>query len=561
MNKLIISFHSRKLAQAYVKLPYLCPKPSAMASARKLFRLMYVNYLLLVISLQAHQQEDKVVCGINSYPFLNGSCGCLPGFLYVDNSRPSKGCYPKLLQGRSCSSNGSKMQRIEKTNWPDFDYDILKAVNYSECEQACTEDCQCMLVIHNNDLQQCWKKALPLPGGRADNSATAFVKVFKDVPVPPTTTLPHGTEQKLKTDRGKALIFIGTSLVAFSFVFAALLLFMWLYAFRPKLKDMQEHAKFDPVGLRAFSFQDIETATKGFEQEIGRGAFGKVYKGVLSDGRAIAVKKLRKELMLNEGFRNGEREFRTEMDIIGGRHHKNLVKLYGFCHEGSQRLLVYEYMPNGSLDSVLFNSTKELDWDLRLQIVKGIARGILYLHEECTSPILHCDLKPQNILLDENYHAKIADFGMSKLIGVEQTRTFTAARGTIGYIAPEWQKSMAVTVKVDVYSFGVVLLEIICCRKMFELHAPESEMVLCEWVYNCFKYGRLEKLGEEQKFRGIEKTQLERLVLVGLWCIQEDPFLRPSMQNVFNMLEGTIDIKVPPPPYSSFLNPAPYSTF
>ncbi|GLJ35624.1 hypothetical protein SUGI_0716010 [Cryptomeria japonica] len=158
------------------------------------------------------------------------------------------------------------------------------------------------------------------------------------------------------------------------------------------------------------------------------------------------------------------------------------------------------------------------------------ARGILYLHDECTDPILHCDIKPQNILLDENYRAKIADFGISKSIGEEKTRTFTAARGTVGYIAPEWNKSMAVTVKVDAYSFGVMLMEIICCRKVFELHGPENEMILSEWVYDCFKCGKLERLTEHQQCRDIDKTELERMVLVGLSCIQEDYSLRPSMK-------------------------------
>lgn len=212
---------------------------------------------------------------------------------------------------------------------------------------------------------------------------------------------------------------------------------------------------------------------------------------------------------------------------------------------------MYEHMPYGSLDSRVFKGTNGLDWDLRVQILLGTARGILYLHEECRAHIIHCDIKPQNILLGDNYCAKISDFGISKLLGVEQTRTFTLARGTMGYMAPEWQKSTAVSVKVDVYSFGVVLLEVICCRKMLQLDVPEDQIMLSDWVYLCLKRGRLAKLVEQQESTAVEAKQLERMVLVGLWCVQEDPSLRPSIKRVVQMLEGTVEIPVPPNPGSS----------
>ncbi|GLJ35630.1 hypothetical protein SUGI_0716170 [Cryptomeria japonica] len=131
------------------------------------------------MSMLAHQQEEYVVCGINGYPLPNGSCTCLPGFVFMDNSRHSKGCYPNPLQQFRCNASGSEMERIEKVNWPEYDYDIFKNVIDTECEQACMKDSLCTVVIYNNDLQQCWKKSMPLPGGRADNSSTAFVKVYK----------------------------------------------------------------------------------------------------------------------------------------------------------------------------------------------------------------------------------------------------------------------------------------------------------------------------------------------------------------------------------------------
>ncbi|GLJ35622.1 hypothetical protein SUGI_0715990 [Cryptomeria japonica] len=461
--------------------------------------LIYVSYLILVISVLGEQQ--------------NTTC-----------------------------ATGAEMHVISHIDWPGNDTDHRTSMSQTACEQLCLQNCSCTVAIYANldNGEHCWVKAMPLGTSRQDDTRIALVKVYNVVSAMPSK------EKK----EGKGLMVTGIILMVCSIVFAASLLLIWIYKCRPKLESLKEHHKANPVGLKAFSYQEISTATGGFKHEIGRGGFGKVYKGVLSDGRAIAVKKL-DDLVKQGGHKDVEKEFRTEMGIIGATHHKNLVQLYGFCDQGSNKILVYEYMPTGSLDRVLFKVRGNLDWVLRVQIALEIARGILYLHEECTAPILHCDIKPQNILLDENYHAKIGDFGISKLIGREQTRTFTVARGTVGYIAPEWQKSMAVTVKVDVYSFGVVLLEIICCRKMFELQVPEDEMILCDWVYDCFKYGRLVKLVEQQECRSVDAAQLERMVLVGLWCIQEDLSLRPSIKKVVQMLEGTIEIRVPPHPASS----------
>ncbi|KAL5760563.1 hypothetical protein ACOSQ2_019401 [Xanthoceras sorbifolium] len=159
----------------------------------------------------------------------------------------------------------------------------------------------------------------------------------------------------------------------------------------------------------------------------------------------------------------GEREFKTEVSVIGQTHHKNLVRLLGYCDEGEHRLLVYEYMSNGSLASFLFGISRP-NWNQRVQIVLGIARGLMYLHEECSTQIIHCDIKPQNILLDEYLTARISDFGLAKLLLADQTRAArTGRRGTIGYFAPEWFRKASISVKVDVYSFGVMLLEIKCC--------------------------------------------------------------------------------------------------
>ncbi|KAH0714503.1 hypothetical protein KY284_007408 [Solanum tuberosum] len=300
----------------------------------------------------------------------------------------------------------------------------------------------------------------------------------------------------------------------------------------------------EDVAPRAFSYAELEQATSGFKEALGRGAFGTVFKGILAEGqKVIAVKRLEKELV------EGETEFQTEIKIIGKTHHRNLVRLLGYCLDGSRRLLVYEYMTNGSLADILFTPEKQPTWEERCGFARYIARGLLYLHDECDTQIIHCDIKPQNILVDDQFCAKISDFGMAKLLKKDQTRTYTGIRGTRGNVAPEWHRNLPVTVKADIYSFGVVLLELICRRKYVDLSLNENEAILEYWVYNCFDAGELDKLVRDE---GVDKRQFERMVKISIWCNQDDSSLCPSMKKVLLMLEGTVEIPVPPSP-SSFL--------
>uniref|UniRef100_A0A2N9EYK6 Protein kinase domain-containing protein n=1 Tax=Fagus sylvatica TaxID=28930 RepID=A0A2N9EYK6_FAGSY len=300
----------------------------------------------------------------------------------------------------------------------------------------------------------------------------------------------------------------------------------------------------EDVGPRSFTYAELERVTDNFKEELGRGAFGIVYKGAIGNGNEICSCQETGEIcwwIVKESFR-------TEMKVIGRTHHKNLICLLGYCHDGSNRLLVYEYMSNGSLADILFTPGNKPCWDERIEIAYNVAKGILYLHEDCVPQIIHCDIKPQNILMDENMCAKISDFGLAKLLKSDQTKTLTGIRGTRGYVAPEWLRKVShVTVKVDVYSFGIVLLEIICCRKSVDSDLPENEAILEEWTYDCFERGELSKLVNDEK---VDNRQLERMVKVALWCILDDPSLRPSMKKVLLMLEGTMDIPIPPNPTS-----------
>ena len=236
--------------------------------------------------------------------------------------------------------------------------------------------------------------------------------------------------------------------------------------------------------------------------------------------------------------------------MIGQTHHKNLVQLIGFCKEEDERLLVYEYMSNGTLADHLFGDFKP-SWSARIQVIQGVARGLLYLHEECSTQIIHCDIKPQNILIDDHHNARISDFGLAKLLVMNQSHTNTGIRGTKGYVAPEWFRNKPVTMKVDVYSFGVLLLEIICCRKSICVDTnAEERAILTDWAFDCYQSERLDCLVNDDIEALNDRPQLERFVKVALWCIQEDPRLRPSMRMVSHMLEGLAEVSHPPCPAS-----------
>uniref|UniRef100_A0A0E0ASK1 non-specific serine/threonine protein kinase n=1 Tax=Oryza glumipatula TaxID=40148 RepID=A0A0E0ASK1_9ORYZ len=296
-------------------------------------------------------------------------------------------------------------------------------------------------------------------------------------------------------------------------------------------------------GCRRAQTAIFELSTNGYAEELGMGAYGTVFKGVLtnSGNNGIVVERL--ERMAEDG----EREFQREVRAIARTHHRNLVRLLGFCNEGAYRL-VYEYMPNGSLANLLFKRDATLpSWSNRIAIALDVARGLQYLHEEIEVPIIHCDIKPENILIDSSGMAKIADFGLAKLLIGNQTKTFTGVRGTRGYLAPEWSKNTAITVKVDIYSFGVMLLEIISCRKSMALKLAGEECNISEWAYEYMFSGEMKEVAAG---KGVDEVELERMVKIGIWCTQDEPVARPAMKSVVQMMEGSVQVQRPPPPAS-----------
>ncbi|XP_043810243.1 G-type lectin S-receptor-like serine/threonine-protein kinase LECRK3 [Manihot esculenta] len=485
------------------------------------------------------------LCGSNAYCTLVDQvavCACPPGFEFIDQSQKNLGCRPNS-SADDCTNtreSGFAFEELEGISWESKPYSTLPSATKEACRDECLKDCYCEAAVYRN--QQCRKHILPLRFGKAQGnpSMTTFIKAkVADLGM---KTGGSNRKNELRT-RGILIACIAVSTLA---LLALVIFGILFYRYRVwNYKKVINHGNdelLDDVILRSFTYDELKKATNKFEDEIGRGAFGTVFRGVISNGnRVVAIKRLEKVVA------EGEREFLNEMKVIGRTHHKNLVRLLGYCHDGTNRLLVYEYMCNGSLADFLFRSGQKPAWEERNEMALNIARGIVYLHEECETQIIHCDIKPENILMDEKESAKIADFGLSKLLMPNQSRTYTGIRGTRGYVAPEWHTNLPITVKVDVYSFGIMLLEIICCRRNVDMHVPDDQVVLANWVYDCFEANQLDQLIQDEE---VEESKLEKLVKVGLWCIQDEPSSRPSMKKVVLMLEGTIDTPDPPSPPS-----------
>ncbi|CAA7409770.1 unnamed protein product [Spirodela intermedia] len=295
-----------------------------------------------------------------------------------------------------------------------------------------------------------------------------------------------------------------------------------------------------------YTYPEILIITNPFERKLGQGGFGSVFQGKLHGGYLVSVK------MLCDSKFNGE-DFINEVSTIGRIHRINVMQLIGYCSEGPRRALVYEYMPNGSLDKYVSPGKRtgpSLTWEKLNEIALGVARGVEYLHRGCDMCILHFDMKPHNILLDQDFTPKVSDFGLAKLYLKEQSLVpISAARGTMGYIAPELlsRNFGPVSYKSDVYSFGMLLLEVAGTKKNLEaVTGKSSETYFPDWVYHRLTKEQEVEEGVDGKMGEIERT----LCIAGLWCIQMNPSDRPSMSSVVEMLEGrTPDLQVPARPF------------
>ncbi|KAL8553199.1 hypothetical protein ACS0TY_001735 [Phlomoides rotata] len=293
----------------------------------------------------------------------------------------------------------------------------------------------------------------------------------------------------------------------------------------------------------SFTYNDLAAATGGFAQQnlLGQGGFGYVHKGVLPNGKEIAVKSLK----MNSG--QGEREFQAEVDIISRVHHRHLVSLVGYCTSGNQRMLVYEFVANNTLEFHLYGAGRPcMDLPTRLRIALGSAKGFAYLHEDCHPRIIHRDIKAANILIDENFEAKVADFGLAKLSSDTHTHVSTRIMGTFGYLAPEYASSGKLTEKSDVYSYGIVLLELITGRRPINLSTSDDEDTLVDWarpiLSKVAEGGSYAELVDPRLGDNYDPQEMLRMVSCAAACVRQSARRRPKMSQIVRALEGDVSL-------------------
>ncbi|XP_062228755.1 G-type lectin S-receptor-like serine/threonine-protein kinase SD2-5 [Phragmites australis] len=419
--------------------------------------------------------------------------------------------------------------------------------NLTGCQIACMGNCSCVAVFFDQTSGSCFLFNQIGSLQQKDGGTSGFASFIK------VSSSYRGSGQGGSDSGSGRLTIIIVVIVVGTLAIIGVLVYVGFCIYRrrrchPPSQGSSEDDGFlqtIPGAPMRLTYRDLQDATNNFSSKLGQGGFGSVYLGKLPDGSRIAVKKL-------EGIGQGKKEFRSEVTIIGSIHHIHLVKLRCFCAEGTHRLLAYEYMAKGSLDRWIFKNNENsslLDWDTRFNIALGMAKGLAYLHQDCESKIIHCDIKPENVLLDENFHAKVSDFGLAKLMTREQSHVFTTLRGTRGYLAPEWITNYAISEKSDVYSYGMVLLEIISGRKNFDPVETSEKAHFPSYAFKKLEEGDLRDIYDVKLKYNDKDDRVETAIKVALWCIHEDFYQRPSMSKVVQMLEGVCD--VPQPPVSS----------
>ncbi|KAF8085807.1 hypothetical protein N665_0646s0010 [Sinapis alba] len=347
-----------------------------------------------------------------------------------------------------------------------------------------------------------------------------------------------------KSQEDRKGVIIGSSVSGFvlvTFFIVLLIVFLKRKDRREKAEEIENLTSINEdlergAGPRKFSYKDLASAANNFsvDRKLGEGGFGAVYKGYLNGlDMMVAIKKFA------GGSKQGKREFITEVKVISSLRHRNLVQLIGWCHEKDEFLMVYEFMPNGSLDAHLFGKKPHLAWPVRCKITLGIASALLYLHEEWEQCVVHRDIKASNVMLDSNFNAKLGDFGLARLMDHELGPQTTGLAGTFGYMAPEYISTGRASKESDVYSFGVVTLEIVTGRKSVDPKQGrvEPETSLVERVWDLYGKGEVvtamdEKLGSD----GFDNNQVECLMVVGLWCAHPDRNSRPSIKQAIQVL-------------------------
>ncbi|GLT38180.1 hypothetical protein SLA2020_124440 [Shorea laevis] len=501
------------------------------------------------------------ICGQNSLckfdHALGRSCSCLPGYKIKNPADWSQGCIAKFTN----SYDRREFGFVLRTHVEIYGYDtgMFENSTLQSCKERCLNSSDCkgfQFKFDNNEgTYSCFPKILLLNGYRTTSFwGDLYLKLPKshlrsnNCSEESRSGCPEVMNQTLKRTYGKGkenasvefLLSFSTALGIVEFIFIFL---VWCVLFRSNEcnKAVTEGYIQAATGFRRYTYSELKKATKNFTDEVGRGGAGVVYRGALPDQRIAAIKRLHEA-------DQGEAEFLAEVSTIGRLNHRNLIEMWGYCAEGKHRLLVYEYLEHGSLADNL--SKKALNWARRFEIAISTAKGLAYLHEECLEWILHCDIKPQNILLDSNFQPKVADFGLSKLLsgGGVNTSGFSSVRGTRGYMAPEWVYNLPITSKVDVYSYGIVVLEMLTGKSSTGAHAEgrsadleqgQERLVpwLTEKISGTTSRGTcIEEVADPMLDKDYDMDKMKLLIKVALQCTQEDRHARPTMSQVVEML-------------------------
>ncbi|WVZ87305.1 hypothetical protein U9M48_033962 [Paspalum notatum var. saurae] len=503
-------------------------------------------------------------------------CRCPDGFDRIDGNNVSRGCRTneELICGMDgCRRNeelicGMEDPFVNLTGMrvPDKFLHIGNR-SFDECAAECSTNCSCTAYAYVNMSSAAgtlayasgcllWTGDL-LDMGKVESSGqNLYLRLA-------------GSQVSVAARYKRTSLKILLPVVACLLLLASVALF-WTCKYKGKQqkkktekREMQEYLRSmneagDNLEFSFISFEEIVAATDNFSDSrlLGKGGFGKVYKGVLQGAKEVAIKRLSK------GSGQGTEEFRNEVVLIANLQHKNLVKLLGCCIHPDDKLLVYEYLPNKSLDYFLFVSTRKhvLQWPERFKIIQGIARGIQYLHQDSRLTIIHRDLKASNILLDREMSPKISDFGMAKIFNGSQPEANTnRVVGTYGYMSPEYVMGGAFSVKSDIYSFGVLLLEIVSGLRISSPHLIEEFSNLIIYAWNLWKDGKIEDFVDSSLRETCPLDEVARCIHIGLLCVQDNPNRRPLMSTVVFMLENkTTPLSTPMQPvYFACSDPQP----
>ncbi|CAJ2670175.1 unnamed protein product [Trifolium pratense] len=513
-------------------------------------------------------------CGPFGFCNSKGSpiCSCLEGFEPSNKQEWNQknwtsGCLRKTLlqceiaKNQNKSTNGNETDgflKLSNVKVPDFAE--LSFVDQDVCKNQCLMNCSCTAYSYDADIHcMSW------------NGNLIDIQQFQNGGTDLYIRGPYA-EHDISSDNGhKRTIIITVSVLIGTIIIAIAAYLIWKKTSNPvgnmkhgifhfnKIEKAEEYTD-NVIGelsqaklqeLLLYNFEKLAIATNNFHEsnKLGQGGFGPVYKGILQDGKEIAVKRL----SVSSG--QGLKEFMNEVVVISKLQHRNLVRLLGCCIERDEKMLMYEFMPNKSLDAYVFDPSRNklLDWEKRFSIIEGIARGILYLHRDSRLKIIHRDLKASNILLDEELNPKISDFGMARIFGVSEDRANTQrVVGTYGYMAPEYAMHGVFSDKSDVFSFGVLLIEIVSGRRNSSFYESENSLTLLGFAWIQWKEDNILSLIEPEIYDDSHHKNILRCIHIGLLCVQEAATDRPTMAAVISMLNSeTIDI--PPARQPAFL--------